>query len=342
MGLFSPYPVVLVLYPTIREKTKSTDTKKRPKAFYQFWASNVVILALTVDTLVNNNLDDIMLVTIIIIITSSLSSATKIYSIYNCYMMLRGGRNTCAQYNIMSCILYTASLVLYSTAISLFIVVTPALIFIFYLYPTHTLIRLPFIINSILYTNSLLALLLYQCERLVCCRCYDVTIASDEEKARTDCKHICQPIITICILPALVSFILVINDLFKLQQNHFTDKSEVETLILLVPTLLLLFGSWYRLDVFFDIEKKKSKEELLSEILEEMKRQRTLAIESPVNAPPVGEQTMNESHQITENRGNTNDTDANTADTRVEITRTDENTPLVPPNPPASYSSANN
>ena len=106
---------------------------------------------------------------------------------------------------------------------------------------------------------------------------------------------------------------------------------------------MLLFGSWYRLDVFFDIEKKKSKEELLSDILKEMKRQRPLSIEmeSPVNTPPDKEQMINESHN-TENIANTNDTNANTADTRVEITRTDENTPLVSPNPPASYSSVDN
>ena len=227
----SPFSLTFVLYPTIRKKIKSTDTKKRPKAFYQFWASNVVILALIVYTLVKN-LDDIMQMTTIISALFSLFNAAFYNgTIYRVCVKKGGGRGrvacTCSITLCMSCTFYTASLALLLTAICLFLVLTPALIFIYYLHPTQTLIRLTFTINSILYTNSLLALLLYQCERSAYMCIYKLVLS----------KHTCQLFLTICILSALVSFIFVINDLFKLHQNHFTSKSDVETLILLVPTL---------------------------------------------------------------------------------------------------------
>ena len=188
----------------------------------------------------------------------------------------------------------------------------------YYLYPAHTLIRMPFIINSILYTNSLLALLLFQCERLCfilvkfiserlnCIRCikneddkfydeyYNKIFKPSKEYAGCSCfksvgpllTYYIQPLLTCGVLIILVMFIWVLSDLFRLHQDHFTDKNQVEALILLVPTLLLLFGSWLKLDVFFDIEEPKSKRELLHEILEEMKRQSNTEMESmPTQAP---------------------------------------------------------
>ena len=53
--------------------------------------------------------------------------------------------------------------------------------------------------------------------------------------------------------------------------NRFTDESQVQTLFTLVPTLLVLFGSWYRVDIFFDVKKKKSEQELLEELLQEVR-----------------------------------------------------------------------
>ena len=376
VALILSVPILLVIYPIAEDKIKSTDPKKRPKAFYQFWAAHAVILAMIIYIVTYNY--DIVTIQVVLINTTTGTLIALYYAYAQC--LKRGLKCcTCTSNSIFSIFTFV-SMMLVEVAISLFIVLTPTLIFIFYLYPTHTLIRLPFIINSIIYTNSLLALLIYQCERSVknmknilakrhnrrilcrklCRSClwfcrfhyryhfqhesYDNTEFSWRGLYLFCSKYICQPIVTFCALTILAYFILVINDLFKLHQNHFSSKSDVETLILLVPTLMLLFGSWYRLDVFFDIEKKKSKEELLSDILKEIKRQRPLSIEmeSPVNTPSDEEQTMNESHQNTENRASTDGTNANTVDTRVEITCTDENTPLVPPNPPASYSSVNN
>ena len=76
----------------------------------------------------------------------------------------------CYNYTVLFISLY----ILY-TFTFLFLYIAPTIILIFYLYPVHTIIRLPFILNSILYTNSVLALLIYQCERC-CYRCKFYTL----------------------------------------------------------------------------------------------------------------------------------------------------------------------
>ena len=324
-------PILVVMYPIAEENIKSKGSK-RPKAFYQFWASHVVILAIIIHTLAKSD----GFIILYIVATIGICIALLMLPFNVLYVCTRDrsettvdqdGDETVSTHSCCTCqcTISVLSIMLFELAICLFLAMTPALIFIFYLYPTQTLIRLPFIINAIFYTNSLLALFFYQCERFYkyrkirphknrnrteksnCCSNYC------NSRQYTFCsKYISQPIVTLCALTILVSFILVISDLFKLHQNHFTSKSDVETLILLVPTLLLLYGSWYRLDVFFDIEKKKSKEELLSEILEEIKRHR-----------PREEQAVNMSHQ-------------NTADSHA-----DDRTQLLPTNPLTNHSSIN-
>ena len=358
----------IVIFPMIAEKIKINDkdkksktaASKKPKAYYQFWATHVVILALLIYTLKSVQMK----------VTVSLGIIFGFYValVLGAFLYLFAGDkfNTPTQCCIChrfckkgcSIVVTMTSLFMITLFVSLCIVILPTVIFIYYLYPANTLIRMPFIINSILYVNSLLALLLFQCERLSCVitkllYCNKCTKNEDEkfydeyynkvfkkgsysgwnilrygkERIGSLLTYLVQPVLTFGILTILVEFIEVLSDLFRLNQDHFDDKDQVETLILLVPTMLLLFGSWWKLDIFFDIEEPRSKKELLHEILEEMKKRKlAIEMESPANLP-------------SESLQNTADTDT---DDTLDTTDTDDSTPLLRPEPPATYSSVNN
>ena len=320
IGVMVIYPMIAKKIDNKNKKPESTDNNetqptasKKPKAYYQFWAAHVIILALLIYTLKSVNLKITFYIGFIFGLYALMSILTFLYifggdkfntptHFYTCNWLWK---------KICSILITIASLFMVTVFISLCIIALPTVIFIYYLYPAHTLIRLPFIINSILYINSLLALLLFQCERI----CYTISKrfwyrcknkfcnkSEDEEFYDMYYKEIyeaeswkkgigplltyyAQPLLTSGVLTILVLFVRVLADLFRLHHDHFTDKNQVETLILLVPTLLLLFGSWWKLDVFFDIKEPKSKKELLHEILDELKSQRCthIEMETPTN-----------------------------------------------------------
>ena len=163
----------VVVYPIIAENIKIDEKKgstasKKPKAYYQFWGAHVVILTLLIYTFRSVNLN----------ITPSIGGIFAAYivsTIFNYFYIFGGDKlNTPTQSCIChwfckkgcSIVVTIISLFMVALFVSLCIIILPTVIFIYYLYPAHTLIRMPFIINSILYINSLLALLLFQCERL--------------------------------------------------------------------------------------------------------------------------------------------------------------------------------
>lgn len=77
------------------------------------------------------------------------------------------------------------SSIILSMFLSLFIFSIPTIILVYYLNPTGTLLHLPLIINAALYMNSLLALLLYQCER-----CFYPCLKEEVEKQQKSIKLI--------------------------------------------------------------------------------------------------------------------------------------------------------
>ena len=63
---------------------------------------------------------------------------------------------------------------------------------------------------------------------------------------------------------------MTVSDLVELNLKHYVNQDQVILLLTLVPILLVLFGSWYKHDVFFGTTEEKT-ELLLKEILQEIK-----------------------------------------------------------------------
>ena len=82
------------------------------------------------------------------------------------------------------------------------------------------------------------------------------------------CMHFTRPLFTIGILIILLWFIYLVYQLSKI---HLNKGNDLQVLLSLVPTLLLLFGSWYKLHLFWDFEKEKTEKEILEAILQHMK-----------------------------------------------------------------------
>ena len=277
--IFSIFPI---------EKIES-DPKNgiKPKAYFQFWASQLLILGLGIWTIVKNfhgnnfNFGSISIIGMPLMI--------PLFTI--CYSPI--DLNTPTQWCCCCKGFCHVTVTFMSIAITtffciVFITSIPSIILIYYLHPVQTLARLPFVINSILYINSLLALLLYQLERC----CYKCTPKSELEDVkccgsccfsplskkraeahneyydREDCQEkrkwkqcillVMQPIATTIVLLILILFIYVLSDLLNMDRSKFTEKNQVELLFTLVPSVALLFGSAYNLDFFFrDILKEK-------------------------------------------------------------------------------------
>lgn len=299
-AIYLPFIAAYSLCPAIVGKIKpgKHDTRK-PKVYYQFWSMHIVMTGLAVYTVIdtvlhshNPGIDHFWTICI------PTAIGCLVFSIVHCcsgYRRLDVRTPTgCCRCHAL-CIKCCPGLVKYLSLLTLLlffsfsILLLPTVILVFYLDPLHTIIRLPFILNSILYTNSLLALLLYQCEKC----CFAITRSCDKSKEENEdnpyysefymeykqskedrctgaAKLLCPPIGIMITLVMLVLFIVMVSGLFELRLTDFRTNSEVQALILLVPTLLLLFGSWVKLDLFFDIGEEKSEKELLKDILDSM------------------------------------------------------------------------
>ena len=300
--------IIFKFLPIVNKKIESQNGKK-PKAYYQFWASQPLMLGLGIWTVVKNsyfngngsindstNLDS-LLYFVLLVPTMALTLMAAL-SIMICSPAVDMNTPTlccCCWRGFCRIFVTCLSISITTFFITVFIASIPSIILIYYLHPVQTLAQLPFVINSVLYVNSLTALLLYQLERCL----YPCSPKSEEPdahdsclsplfrermKANNECYHdypgcgmndvisaeesmkyyFCsmELVATILVLASLLTLIVVLSDLINLDRSRFTDKNQMELLFTLVPTLALLFGSIYNLDFFFkDIKILKEKKE---------------------------------------------------------------------------------
>lgn len=288
--------IIVTFFPIVQMKIESNAGKK-PKAYFQFWASQVLILALGVWTVIrssfynsngsidsDDNPNNGMFFNVLI-------PSFLIAPLLVPYFLYRTDMNTptqcCCCKHFCHVGVTCLSIIITSFFISIFIVSIPSIILIYYLFPVQTLIRLPFVINSVLYVNSVSALLLFQVEKCFyqctpksetpgegsCKRCRICVSPQHKERAQDhndyyaeypkccgikDChglqnviRHFMQLIATTLLLVILVLFIVMLSHLLSFDRSEFTDKNQVDLLFMLVPTVALLFGSIYKLDFFF-------------------------------------------------------------------------------------------
>ena len=269
---------MISIFLTLLKHIKTTEEGRKPRAYFQFWASHVFIVGLGMYTVVDNNTEYLPTVIFFIIFLF----LAIIWTFYFRTMELSVIFKFCCNCRCYSIIVLYISLFILSAFTFLFLLFIPNVILIFCFYPVDTVIRLPFILNSILYTNSILALLIYQCERCS----YQCKFGHDKDPfyeeyyqdLRSDCEsktirfgYMLKPVVTFNLLLTLMLFIATVYDLLNMNLNKFKE-AQIEMLFILVPTLLLLFGSWYRLDLFFDVKEDKSEKELLKEMLQEIKK----------------------------------------------------------------------
>lgn len=192
--------IMITIFPLVKETIEARNGHK-PKAYFQFWASQVIILALGIWIVVKNsvfnnngintNVDNSAFVSVIL---SQICLTGLMIPFYLAVCQLTGidistpTQCCCCIKNLFHIILIIFSLMITSSFILIFISMIPSIIFIYYLYPVETLAHLPFVINSILYVNSLTALLLYQCER---CFSPCTSPESDELNDKKCCGRIC-------------------------------------------------------------------------------------------------------------------------------------------------------
>ena len=296
--------VVLV---TIHSQVTTVTKKRKPKAYFQCLGFHLFSLVLLSYTLHLNNVSlnsplaftsGLMVGAVINLLWSDVETPTHCCRSSQCFCMLM----------FMSvCLLFAFT--------AYFIFSIPTIILVYYLYPTRTLLRLPLIINAVLYINSLLALLLFQCERccfpfvflrhvkvqsftgyivhsFMSCRHTHIlpltvpiglrklwtliwgltnaeSIPFEERVTNLDyyvsekkscVTYFCHSIATLFVLISSIYLLSIISELLDLYSQ--SSNSNLNLLLILVPSLVLLFGSWYKFDVFFDIEKEKLMQKL--------------------------------------------------------------------------------
>ena len=322
------FGVLAIVYSQAKVVTQSKSSRK-PKAYFQFWAFHVFATSFVIYTAIQNSHVEQYIIVDITLIPIAFGT------IYGFLILTKFDIETPTHF-CKCCQGYCHCIVLWMSLCSSLLIITfglfsiPTIILVYYLYPARTLLRLPLLTNAILYINSLLALLLFQCERLcflcakncklrtktchddegcrifslrinVCYRicksredylwyiCRNITRIEDqplEERALTHDEfyssfyneelkknylkavtYICSPFGTVIILAILILFVIIIHDLTDLHISSVKDLN-LNLLLTLAPTLLLLFVSWYKFDLFYDLKDKEeeSKKEILKEI----------------------------------------------------------------------------
>ncbi len=141
-------------------------------------------------------------------------------------------------------------------------VIIPKVTFVYYLYPTRTLARLPFLITAFIYINSTIALLIFYIENAV----YIAIRNIDREESKYHMSHydltlrlvvILAPCPIFFVLMYVVLVVIVIGGLAFTHSNNFKD-NQLETLIALLPSLFLLLGSLHKRDLFFMDRKEEN------------------------------------------------------------------------------------
>jgi hypothetical protein len=290
--------VILATFSPIVQTRIESKGGKKPKAYFQFWASQVLIFGLGVWIVVKNSFrnsnGDILSgdnrengIFFEILVPFLFVTPLLVPYFSKCINMNTPTQCCCCCKHSCHVVFTCGSIIMTTLFTTIFIASIPSIILIYYLYPIQTLIRLPFVINSILYLNSVSALLVYQVEKCFyqctprseapgeegCRRCTICVSPKHKERAVDHNKyysnvpkcceidgwrdpqkivqHFMQLVATLLLLVILMLFIIVLSDLLSMDRSNFTEKNQVDLLFLLVPTIALLFGSVYKLDFFF-------------------------------------------------------------------------------------------
>lgn len=151
---------------------------------------------------------------------------------------------------------------------------SPSFFLSLYRYPLQTLVWCAFAFTATLYVNALLALLLFQCER--CCltslgqnkarlgrekgrleshiKYYSRYYQSDAYMKRprlTYTLYIVQPIGTALLVAISTAFCV-----FAISPSIYNHETLLEQCLVLVPTLTLLCGYWYNLEMCWDVKRR--------------------------------------------------------------------------------------
>ena len=313
--------MLIPVYLRAKVVTESKGSRK-PKAYFQFWAFHVFATSFVILTVIqnydeSNNVPSLIMLAWVTVLGFGIGIFKKNFDIETPTHFCR-----CC-HSCSHCIVLWMSLCSSLFFISFALFSIPTIILVYYLYPARTLLRLPLLTNAILYINSLLALLLFQCERLfyhyTCIKnvepkrmqskeidensligllCGSLREASrlylnhedspleqraishnkfyssyyTEENCLIDSMYLSSPMATMITLAILILFVIIIHDLTDLHISSVKDLN-LNLLLTLAPTLLLLFVSWYKFDIFYDLkdEEEKSKKEILKEILKQEK-----------------------------------------------------------------------
>ena len=178
LACFVSLSVLGIIYSRAKVVTQSKSSRK-PKAYFQFWAFNVFTTSFVIYTTIQNYDESTSFMTFSILIwvaictvilsigTARRVSSTEAETTLDIETPTHFCRccNDCFHY-----IVFRMSLCSSQSLICFVLFSIPTIILVYYLYPARTLLRLPLLANAIFYINSLLALLLFQCE-LLCSLC---------------------------------------------------------------------------------------------------------------------------------------------------------------------------
>ena len=299
---------VAAMFPILKEQIETKNGNK-PKAYFQFWASQVLILVLGLWTVIKNfafnsngfvktNVDNYLFFLASVQPSLMLSLPTLLFPVLfsHSYDISTPTQCCCCFKNVFHIIILCLSFLTTFLFLVIFISTVPSIILIYFLNPVQTLAHFPFTVNSILYVNSLMALLLYQFERCCIFKPPDSVVPQEtccnrgssllqEERARTHHQYyhdyhvlainsgnmkknirkytscVCAPIGTFIVLVCVVLFVIILSGLFSMDRSKFANKDEMELLFTLVPSVALLFGSIYNLNFFYKDNYKKSESE---------------------------------------------------------------------------------
>ncbi len=152
-------------------------------------------------------------------------------------------------------------------------VIIPKVTFVYFLYPTRTLARLPFLITAFIYINSTIALLIFYFENAlyVCIEKRGWFGAGYSKKniekeyhmshydlTTSKCMGIFATIGILFLLMYVVLAAIVLGGLAFTHSNNFKD-NQLETLIGLLPSLFLLLGSLHKRDLFIVDQEDENK-----------------------------------------------------------------------------------
>ena len=176
IGLSTP------LFVTISEAINKSSGKRKPKLYYHFWSAVLLIIGglwgyEVICHIKKSYLYAILLFLMIVMslygTIVALSSDEKIKAFSAplsescCCAYSKRCRNRWSCFMTIIGVYFTISLLTY------LLYAVPTIVLVYYLYPTRTLIRVPFIIGAIFYTITLQSLVFYQFEILCyghCCK----------------------------------------------------------------------------------------------------------------------------------------------------------------------------